>query len=140
MLFNALIRIIKSESRDIAHLFANRWENLLNLRILPDEPLTFIKKCVGQRRVYWTWHVNMRLGKRFISRDMILGTVDSYEIIESYPEDKYYPSYLLYACHGSEVFHVLFAADVSEENVRVVTAYRPRPEEWSEDLKRRKKS
>lgn len=118
-------------------LFANRREYVLDQRILPEEPLTFIKKCVGQRRVYWTWHVNMRLEKRFISREMILDAADSYEIIESYPEDKYYPSYLMYARRGLEVFHVLFAADVAEDNVRVVTAYRPRREEWSEDLKRR---
>lgn len=112
----------------------------MDQRILPDQPLSFIKNCVGKRRVYWTWHVSMRLEKRFISREMVLGAAESYEVIESYPEDKYYPSYLVYARHGSEVFHVLFAADVSEENVRVVTAYRPRPEEWSGDFKRRRKS
>lgn len=107
-------------------------------RVLPDDPLAFIKRCARARRLFWTWHVNLRLQKRFISREMILEAVGSYELIEAYPEDKYLPSYLVYGRQGNTVFHVLFAADVPEENARVVTAYYPRPEEWSEDLKRRK--
>ena len=55
------------------------------------------------------------------------------------PQDKYLPSYLLLAHDGSEAFHILFAADVREENVRVVTAYRPGTEEWEEDGKTRRK-
>jgi len=106
-------------------------------RIVPDDPLAFIKKCVRGRRVFWTLHVNMRLRSRFISREMIQGAIESYEIIECYPEDKYLPSYLVYGQHGGEIFHVLFGVDVPEEKVRVVTAYRPQPEEWSRDLKRR---
>ncbi len=39
----------------------------------------------------------MRLQGRFISRQHILDAVDTYEVIESYPEDKYLPSYLVYA-------------------------------------------
>ena len=107
-------------------------------RILPEDPLAFIRRCVRERRLFWTWHVNMRLQKRFISREMILEAVGSYKLIEAYPEDKYLPSYLVFARKGKTVFHVLFAVDVAEENVRVVTAYHPRPEEWSEDLQRRK--
>ncbi|MFH1537750.1 MAG: DUF4258 domain-containing protein [bacterium] len=102
--------------------------------------MTFIKKCVNNRGVLWTYHVNMRIKGRFISRQMILGAVDTYEIIERYPEDKYLPSYLVYARHETGIFHVLFAVDVQGENIRVVTAYRPRPEIWSDDMKRRKKS
>ena len=42
----------------------------------------------------------------------ILASTGTYEIIESYPEDKYLPSYLVYSRHGDLMFHVLFAADV----------------------------
>jgi|GEM_PF-1286299 len=34
--------------------------------------------------------------------------------------------------------HVLFAVDVDDDNVRVVTAYRPDPEEWEPGFARRK--
>jgi hypothetical protein len=107
-------------------------------RILPKDPLLFIQDCVKQRQVLWTYHVNMRLKARSIAREGILGAVESFEIIESYPEDKYLPSYLIHAQTSGEVFHVLFATDVPEQNVRIVTAYRPNPAEWSAALRRRR--
>ena len=79
----------------------------------------------------------MRLQGRHITRRVILDAVDTYELVESYPRDKYLPSYLLLAHDGSEALHVLFAADVEEENVRVVTAYRPGSDEWADDGKTR---
>ena len=37
-----------------------------------------------------------------------------------------------------EPFHALFAADIEGDNVRVITAYHPRTDEWEPDLKKRK--
>ena len=99
-------------------------------RKVPDDPLTFIQQSVRSRRVLWTYHVNMRLYGRYITRRKILEAVDSYEVIEKYPEDKYLPSYLVLAKHGGPLFHVLFATDVEDDNVRIVTAYHPDPKEW----------
>lgn len=83
----------------------------------------------------------MRLVGRFIPREAILASVDTYELVEAYPDDKYLPSYLLLARHGSDAFHVLFAADLGDENVRVVTSYRPDAQEWEPGMKtRRRKS
>lgn len=64
----------------------------------------------------------------------------TYELVEAYPDNKYLPSYLVLAHHGSEAFHVLFATDVDGDNVRVVTSYRPDPGEWQADLKTRRRS
>lgn len=99
------------------------------------DPLEFIKRCVRERRVFWTYHVNMRLERRSISREELLDAVESYEIVEAYPDDKYLPSYLIL---GAAAFHVLFAIDVEGDNVRVVTAYRPDPREWEPDLRTRR--
>jgi len=107
-------------------------------RRLPPDPLDFIRQCVKRRDVLWTYHVNMRLAKRHIPRAAILESTMSFEVVESYPDDKYMPSYLVYAELNSEIFHVLFATDVQGNNVRIVTAYRPNPEEWSNDLKKRR--
>ncbi|MBM3814034.1 MAG: DUF4258 domain-containing protein [Acidimicrobiia bacterium] len=92
------------------------------------------------RRILWTYHVNTRLGKRFLTRETILDSVDSYEIFEQYPEDKYLPSYLVLAGTANEPLHILFAPDVASENVRIITAYRPSPQEWENDCKTRKAS
>ena len=71
-------------------------------------------------------------------REFILDAVDSYEIVESYPGDKYLPSYLVLARRPGDAIHVLFAADLEGNNVRVVTAYRPSPDEWDDDLRTRR--
>ena len=82
--------------------------------------------------------MNMRLTGRFISREAILAAVATYQLVEAYPDDKYLPTYLILARHGPQAFHVLFAADVEGDNVRVVTSYRPDPGEWQADLKARR--
>jgi len=100
-----------------------------------EDPLQFIKRCLRERKILWTYHVNMRLERRHITRDEILDAVDSYEIIEAYPEDKYLPSYLIL---GAESFHVLFAVDLEGDSVRVVTSYRPDPHEWEPGFRTRR--
>src|SRR5438094_10001089 len=94
-------------------------------RVLPEDPLAFIQRCVQRRQLYWTYHINMRLPGRFISRQHILDAVDTYEVIEAYPEDKYLPSYLVYATVENEIFHVLFAVHMPADHARVITANRP---------------
>jgi Domain of unknown function (DUF4258) len=105
---------------------------------IPADPLAFIRDCVAARRILWTHHISMRLLKRGIGRDAILRSVGSYDVIECYPDDKYMPSYLVLARDGSEAIHILFATDVAGNNVRIVTAYHPNPNEWEPDLRKRK--
>jgi Domain of unknown function (DUF4258) len=107
-------------------------------RRLPDNPLEFIRKCVRQEKVFWTYHVNMRLKNRFISRQAILQSHENYEILEEYPKDKFLPSYLIYSEYRGDIFHILFAVDLEEINVRIITAYRPNLEEWEEGFRMRR--
>ena len=106
--------------------------------LIPDDPLAFIRNCVKLKNIKWTYHVNMRMKGRSISRQVILNSFEEYEIIEEYPKDKYLPSYLVYSRYQNKVFHILFAVDIEEDNVRVVTAYYPDLEEWKEDFKTRR--
>jgi hypothetical protein len=98
-------------------------------KIGPDDP----RFAYLVRRGY-----DMRMRDRSISRAIVTESIDTYEIIETYPEDRYFPTYLVFARHGSDVIHVVFAADVEGGNVRVVTAYRPAGTEWDNELKRRR--
>ena len=109
-------------------------------RKVPNDPLEFIKTCLRVRRIYWTYHVNMRIGGRHISRDEIVQSIDTYNVIESYPDDKYLPSYLLLGSSADTGFHALFAVDIDGDNVRIVTAYRPDPAEWEADMRTRRKT
>jgi hypothetical protein len=105
---------------------------------LSNNPLEFIRKCVMEGKIFWTYHVGMRLKGRFIDRQAILQSHKNYEIIEEYPKDKYLPSYLVYSEYQGDIFHILFAVDFEEINVRIVTAYRPKPEEWENGFKKRR--
>lgn len=92
---------------------------------IPDDPVKFIQDRIRRGRIFWTYHVNMRLAGRSISRGEILAAVDTFELVESYLDDKYLPSYLILSQCESSPFHILFAVDVEDDNVRVVTSYRP---------------
>jgi hypothetical protein len=110
------------------------------LRKFPENPLDFIRKRVKEHQIYWSYHVNMRLRERCIDRSEVIQSTENYEIIESYPDDKYLPSYLVWTRHEDGILHVLFAVDVEGGNVRVITAYRPDPIEWDDEYKRRKQT
>jgi len=107
--------------------------------LIPDDPLAFIRNCVKLKNIKWTYHVNMRMKGRFIPREIVLDSIQYYEIIEEYPDDKYLPSYLVFSKYQDKVFHVLFAIDVEENNVRVITAYYPSFNEWEKGSKTRRK-
>ena len=101
--------------------------------------LEFIKSCIIHHSIYWTYHVNMRLEGRCISRESILASVNTYEIIEEYPQDKYLPSYLIYAKDKGKIFHIQIAVDFLNNNIRIITAYKPTLDKWEKDYKTRRK-
>ena len=107
---------------------------------MSENVLDFIKSCVTERKIFWTYHVNMRFKERSISREQIIDAVSSYEIIEEYQEDKYLPSYLVYAKYKETVLHIHVAVDTQNKNIRIITAYRPTPDKWEKDWKTRRKS
>ena len=104
-----------------------------------EDPLEFIQECVAEGRILWTYHVNMRLKTRYITRQEILNSVFDCEIIEEYPDD-IIPSHLIHATMGGKVLHVVFSKDLKYRNVRVVSAYEPDPDRWRKDFKTRRKS
>jgi hypothetical protein len=108
-------------------------------RIEDTGTLAFIKSCVQRRRIRWTYHVNMRLNERRLSREMILDAVDTFEIIEIYAKDKYLPSYLVYAEHKGESLHIVIAPDNEDDTITIITSYRPDAEEWEAGFKARRK-
>ena len=82
-------------------------------------------------RIRWTYHVSMRLQQRRLSAEMLTSAVASFEVIESYPDDKYLPSFLIRGKSEDVVFHAQIATDLNG-NVRIVTMYLPEPDEWND--------
>lgn len=70
----------------------------------------------------------------------IFFSVFSGEVIEIYDDDRPYPSVLICGKDFSERYiHTVWAYNKLNKYSVLITVYRPDPERWSEDLRRRKK-
>ena len=82
-------------------------------------------------------HAIERMFQRDISEKQVEEVIENGEIIESYIDDKPYPSFLTLGYVDDMALHVVYAKD-EENNVIVITAYKPNLTKWQEDLKTRK--
>jgi hypothetical protein len=83
-------------------------------------------------------HAIERMFQRDVDEADVERVIRSGEIIESYPDDQPYPSYLVLGYTDKRALHVVYAKD-ENETIIVITVYEPTPEKWLEDLKTRKK-
>lgn len=93
------------------------------------------KAVTGDYRL--TLHALERCAERNVSPDELKNVMLYGEIIESYPEDKYGPSCLIYGTtETGKILHV----QCSIEPVWIITVYDPtlKPEEWDASFKRRR--
>ncbi len=82
-------------------------------------------------------HAIERMFQRDISERQVEEVIENGEIIESYIDDKPYPSFLTLGYVDDIALHVVYAKD-EEDNIIVITAYKPNLTKWQEDLKTRK--
>ena len=107
-----------------------------------ESDLALLQRCVGDGRLLLTYHVDMRLRERRVARHLVMGSVDTYQIIEHYPASqasRCLPSCRIRAEDTEGVIHVLLALDREGNNVRVFTVYRPDPRQWETGFTRRKR-
>jgi hypothetical protein len=84
----------------------------------------------------WRKHAAQRMMERSIAREEIIHCAQYGEIIESYPNDYPFPSFLVFEM-GTEPLHIVMALD--GDTCYVITAYRPNNQEFENDFKTRKK-
>ena len=100
-----------------------------------------IKSCLKSERVLYSGHARKEM--RFeefgqITEQEVYEAILSAEVIEEYPDDKPYPSCLLFGrTRNNRPLHIVIAYDAMEMQVIIVTVYQPIPEKW-EDYRRRK--
>ena len=82
-------------------------------------------------------HAIQRMFERDIFEEDVEDTVENGEIIESYLDDKPYPSYLSLKYCNNKPLHVVFAINQETNKVIIITAYYPDKDKWSDDYKRR---
>lgn len=92
------------------------------------------------RVVDFSGHAVRRMFKRSVGRDEVLEAITKGEVIEAYPQDTPYPSYLLLARSRERVLHVVVARDADRGHCYVVTVYPPDPDLWEPDFRTRRAS
>ncbi len=102
-----------------------------------------IVKCFQADLVFYTQHARFEMENEeygAIFENEVYEAICSGEIIEDYPQDKPYPSALIFGkTTADRSLHIVGAYDEEENLTIVVTVYQPNPELWI-DHKRRKKS
>ena len=98
-----------------------------------------ISDAVRANRVRVTDHADEEAQSDRLSINDILGSVFQGEVIEEYPNDKPYPSCLVYGrTPRAEPVHTVWAYNEENRWVVLVTVYRPDPERWIDFRRRRR--
>jgi len=89
--------------------------------------------------ILYTNHAAKQMFSRNISTQEVEYILVNGETIMDYPDDKPFPSKLLYCKINSRPLHVVYSLDVETSTKIVITAYEPSLEIWENDFKTRKK-
>ena len=94
---------------------------------------------MSQFRLVFRVHAIQRMFQRRVSEEEVKQVVVTGETIETYPDDKPFPSRLMLGWIGSRPVHVVVADNVGAQEAIIITVYQPDAEEWETGFKRRKR-
>ena len=93
--------------------------------------IELIVGAIRGNRIRITDHADEEARADRLSYEEIFFSVLQGEIIERYPDDKPFPSCLIYgSTFGEEPVHSVWAYNEENRWVVLITAYRPDPERW----------
>ena len=99
-----------------------------------------IINAIRNKRIRITDHADEEAENDKLTFEKIYFSVFNGEIIEDYPDDKPYPSCLIYGeTFSGEPVHSVWAFNEQTQWAVLVTVYRPDPDKWIEGRKRRKR-
>jgi Domain of unknown function (DUF4258) len=93
---------------------------------------------VTDRTLIFSSHAVRRMFARRISEAEVKIAIDSGTIIESYPDDTPFPSYLVLDFIDGSPIHVVYSINESTNIIYVITAYNPDPAIWENNFSVRK--
>ncbi len=88
--------------------------------------------------ILYTNHSAKQMFQRKISTKDVENVLETGEIIMNYPEDKPFPSKLLFSYVNSRPLHVVCSFDIETQTMIIITAYEPKTDIWEFDFKTRK--
>lgn len=101
--------------------------------------ITDIIEAIQANRVRITDHADEEAEADQLSFDEIYSSVLHGEVIEDYPTDRPYPSYLVYGrTFGDDPVHTVWAYNEENRWAVLITVYRPDAQRWIDGRTRRR--
>jgi hypothetical protein len=97
-----------------------------------------IKKAFERKNIVWRKHALIRMMERDISRNDVFNAISNGKIIETYPDIKPYPGYLIFGQADKKMLHTLLSWDEDEFIAYIITVYIPDADHFQENGKTRK--
>jgi hypothetical protein len=94
---------------------------------------------MGGETTIFRVHALKRMARRNISEMDVQHVIETGVTIESYPDDRPYPSPLLFGWSGHRPIHVVVANNADERQTIVIAVYEPDTERWDPNFIRRKR-
>lgn len=88
-------------------------------------------------RLVFRVHAIRRMFERRINDEDVRRVLVTGEVIEKYPDDHPYPSYLAVGFCGPRAIHVVAADNQEDQETVVITVYEPDPAQWDPMFRRR---
>ena len=97
-----------------------------------------IIESIKADRIWITDHADEEANNELISLKMARESVSTGEIIEQYPNDKPYPSCLIFSrLENGDPIHTIWAFNKEMNSSVLITMYRPDPQKWIDNKIRR---
>lgn len=101
--------------------------------------LEILRQAARDGRIEWRKHVVEKLAERNIPQQSVRDVLLTGECIQSYPEDRPFPSALFLGYNAGRPLHVVAACDGAGQRAFIITAYEPSPDVFESDYRTRRK-
>ncbi len=98
-----------------------------------------LKVAIKNGNIEWRKHVLQKMLERNIKREYIKKVILEGEMINSYEDDKPFPSALFLKFINNKPLHALVAFDENQNKAYIITSYEPSLEIFESDYRTRKK-
>ena len=96
-----------------------------------------IKQKIIENRIVWRGHALKRMIERNISRGAVKKAIQDCIIVEEYPDDFPFPSFLLLGYHENTPLHIV--CSMNQDHLWIITAYEPDEGKWEGDFQTRRR-
>lgn len=96
-----------------------------------------IKEKVKKNRIIWRGHALIRMLERDISREAVKKAFQDSRIVEEYPDDFPFPSFLVLGFYKDKPLHVV--CSIGQGYLWIITAYIPDLKTWKNDFQTRRR-